>query len=1047
MTELTAAHFADFFQAVHSKPDQPRRAFEWQKRLAKQVLGGNGWPDVIRVPTSCGKTSVLDIALFELAMQASREPSQQLAARRICFVIDRKLVVDEVSDHARSLYDAILSATLGKRGEPALKSVAQALASLAVDKHEPLRVVRLRGAVYRDDGWAADPLTPTILISTVDQIGSRLLFRGYGVSRRSRPVQAGLLAFDTRIILDEAHLSTVFAETLNRIRQYQQWAKQSPLPSNRLVSVVRMSATAGEGEHVFELTGDERRDEGLMPRLEVSKPAELISVPVESIAKDVREKQRRKARALENENREKLVTKLVEKAKEFAGPTVSRAGDNPRVIGVVVNRVATARRVFEGVRQHGENQPERQAVLLTGRIRPYDRDRLLREWLPKIRAGREASPNHTLFVVATQTVEVGANVDFDALVTEASPLDALRQRFGRLHRIPDKPAGRGAAMAAILIRSDKAKNSEDDLIYGESVAETWKWLNAENKKGSRKRKSKRQLVMVDFGINHLDPELPKTPEALHPLLASRPDAPLLFPAHLDAWVQTNPMPDPDPDVGPFLHGASADTADVQLIWRADLAEKDRKAWPGIVRLMPPRIREALPVPLHELRAWLGDSENWPGDVTDIEGTKAPLEGGRRARIRHVLRWRGAKRVRVVAASHVRPGDVVIVPASRGGADRFGWNPESQQPVADIAESCLAQLIDSYPEKAFRRPRLRFRLHPSLVLRFKDGPVIEERFNLMLRSAVNIAKADDADPRAAVRRVLETARQQLTDGAEGAAIDALLQSRRPRITVYPDHKGVVITADVRVEMHGLDRIPIEDAEYEDPEGDEASLTSTRTSAAPGRGGMLLTAHTKSVKDRVEQFASRCGIVELKNALALAAEWHDQGKRDFRFQSWLQGSELKALAALANDGPLAKSGRELDQWGRSGEFGYPRGMRHEFVSVRLFDAAHGSRKHSECHDLARLLIGTHHGFGRAFAPAVNDRKPVDVTYNGGGLAVTVSSDHRLYRLDCGWVEQFWRMVGRYGWWGLAYLESLLISADHLASAIDQPATGSVPEEPAA
>ncbi|MGR9053683.1 MAG: type I-G CRISPR-associated helicase/endonuclease Cas3g, partial [Gammaproteobacteria bacterium] len=82
-------------------------------------------------------------------------------------------------------------------------------------------VVRLRGGIPLERAFLRNPLQPAIVLTTVDQIGSRLLFRGYGVSRNMRPIHAALTALDSLIILDEAHLSRPFLQTLTAIDRYR----------------------------------------------------------------------------------------------------------------------------------------------------------------------------------------------------------------------------------------------------------------------------------------------------------------------------------------------------------------------------------------------------------------------------------------------------------------------------------------------------------------------------------------------------------------------------------------------------------------------------------------------------------------------------------------------------------------------------------------------------------------------------------------------------------------------------------------------------------
>ncbi len=127
------------------------------------------------------------------------------------------MVVDDVSTRAKAIARALDDST-----RPVSAAVAERLRRLGGEV--PLRVATLRGGMYLDHGWARDPAQPLVCVSTVDQVGSRLLFRGYGLlgdATNQLPIHAGMVANDALIVLDEVHLAGAFARTLEAIARYR----------------------------------------------------------------------------------------------------------------------------------------------------------------------------------------------------------------------------------------------------------------------------------------------------------------------------------------------------------------------------------------------------------------------------------------------------------------------------------------------------------------------------------------------------------------------------------------------------------------------------------------------------------------------------------------------------------------------------------------------------------------------------------------------------------------------------------------------------------
>ena len=555
--------------------------FPWQATLAERIAAGD-WPDALTPPTGSGKTAVIDIWLWA-HLRGYPVP------RRLVYVIDRRLVVDGVTKYATDLASGL-------------------------DAHQQPTIVTMRGGMAIDEDWLTDPLRPAVIISTVDQVGSRLLFSGYGINPKSASLHAGLLGNDALFVVDEVHLVQPLLQTLGSVAV--QRGNVLPLPWR----VLPMSATwAGANTHG--LSDADWAHPALSRRLKAGKPAILIKIAADA-----------------------------DLSRTLADEALRLRREGAEVVAVVCNRVDRARTVFEHVQSHGE------AVLLTGRIRPCDKVALTEEYLPRMIAGSRGHRT-MLFVVATQTIEVGADLDMDALVTECAPLSALRQRFGRLNRL-----GELETAPAVIVYQIPEKKS--DPVYSEDIERTWKWLSAVTTGKSK---------TIDFGIAAMDRLMVEQP----PPKEDEPEAPSLLPVHIDMLSRTSLAH--GINVAPWLHGWKSGSADVYLCWRADWAKASIEA-------APPARHELLAVPPYAL-------QRWSAEIADIEGGE--LVRLDNVRERRCIRWDGEE-AQDVRIGEVRAGDTIVLPSEAGGCDRYGWAPRSRAAVADVGDTVQ-----------------RIRLHPSV----------------------------------------------------------------------------------------------------------------------------------------------------------------------------------------------------------------------------------------------------------------------------------------------------------------------------------------------
>lgn len=503
------------------------RPFRWQSRLFDLLVAGQP-PAAVDVPTGSGKTSVMALWLIALAQRAD-------LPRRLIYVVDRRAVVDQATRFATDLCENIPSAMA---------------VELAVDD-AGLPVSTLRGGKADDRAWLDDPSKPAIVVGTVDMVGSRLLFEGYGVSRGMRPYQAGFVGADTLIVLDEAHLCPPFEALLREVEAHRDntfgpvgrhAAPDAVTPPVRLMSLSATGRPAlDSGRATFRLEWVDREEEVVRQRLNAVK---------------------------------RLGLHLLDDPKKLLGEMVERAialgfGAVPRRVVVYCDRrrdALEAKRLIDrqiaARAKKSPDLPRAESELLVGARRVRERERV-EAWLDKVGllGSAETPPDAPVFLVATSAGEVGIDMDADHMVCDLVAFERMVQRLGRVNR-------RGGASRSAIVDvvceppyvKPNAKGQASALLKHEARVRVLQALeqDAEGRydasPGALGALKSRFPDLVDGAT---------TPPPLHPPL-TRP--------HLEAWAMTSLTEhEGRTEVEPWLRGWEKDEEpQVEIVWRTHL---------------------------------------------------------------------------------------------------------------------------------------------------------------------------------------------------------------------------------------------------------------------------------------------------------------------------------------------------------------------------------------------------------------------------------------------------------------------------------------------
>lgn len=862
------------------------RPFRWQRRLFDEWLSQGKLPSAIDIPTGLGKTAVMAVWLLARAAGAD-------LPRRLVYVVDRRAVVDQATRFAEKLRANMPSKLATRLGIK--NSVAGGLP-----------ISTLRGGFSDNRDWLEDPVRPAIVVGTIDMIGSRLLFEGYGVSRRMRPYHAGFLGVDTLLLLDEAHLCPPFEALLRSLADHRD-DKFGSKPGNGLVTppfcLVPLSATGRNSVEThraspFGLDKQDRKESAVRQRLTAKKRLKVTTLKDPQL----------------------LVERMANRAIKLG------AGDKPSRVVVYCNSRKDAVEVKQLIdkeckqRQKGKKMDAKwESELLVGERRVYERVGL-EDWLERngFLADSKILLQTPTFLVATSAGEVGVDLDADHAVCDLVACERMVQRLGRVNRLGGK--GRVATVDVFATcppePKENAKKAQKEAyeknleIYKQRMAPLRKLLHEEDG-----RRDASPSAMVALKQDHPDVvRAATTPAPLYPEL-TRP--------LVDAWSMTSlTQHEGRPEIAPWLRGwEEDDDPQTEVVWRKYLPcehrGRDDAADISVRSIVATKFFRAAPIHATEkLEALSSRVFDWLLKRA-VQAGKSN-KSGKKGEAPEPL---------------VKGEEIALILIDQSG--------ECQQHMSFSALQRLAapaKKMSATEKQNWKKWKERLLPGALLVVDARIGGLQDGMLDEKGESEVPTADADEdwrrkkeeqsAESPPIIKFRVETV--ETDEKGEGLKKPAIKIGDWRHIQTFETHFKTEGVAQRGMAVHTWSNSASD-------ENARSILSMPQT----------LADHAREAADRAHDLATRLGLPdEDVDALTMAARLHDNGKAAPRWQ--------EAMNAPKKDRPYAKTSG-------GGNWRLLEGYRHEFGSLLQVEKADLPKN---IRDLILHLIAAHHGGARPF-----------------------------------------------------------------------------------